>query len=40
MYRSFFKRTLDVIFSLTALIVLSPILLVVSIAIYLETGER
>jgi O-antigen biosynthesis protein WbqP len=36
MYRNFFKRVLDIILSLIALIVLSPIMLCVAIAIYFE----
>jgi len=36
MYRNVFKRLLDIILSLTALLVLAPLLLIVAAAIYLE----
>ncbi|MGH9820914.1 MAG: sugar transferase [Pyrinomonadaceae bacterium] len=36
MYRTFFKRVLDLTFSAVALILLSPLILIVSLAIYLE----
>jgi len=36
MYQNFFKRAIDIALSLTALILLSPLLLIVSFAIYLE----
>ena len=36
MYRNFFKRVLDIILSLTAVIVLLPLMLCVAIAIYFE----
>lgn len=37
MYRKFFKRFLDVVISLVALIILSPILLITAIAVKLES---
>jgi O-antigen biosynthesis protein WbqP len=40
MYRNFFKRVLDILLSLTALIVLSPLMLCVAIAIYFEDRGR
>jgi O-antigen biosynthesis protein WbqP len=36
MYRSFFKRLLDIVSSATALVVLSPLMLVIAILVYLE----
>jgi len=36
MYRKFFKRALDLVVSASALILLSPLILIVSLAIYLE----
>lgn len=38
MYRNFFKRLLDIIISLTALIILSPVLLVVWILVHVKLG--
>ena len=34
MYRSFFKRVIDILISLTALIVLSPLLIIVAVLLY------
>ena len=36
MYRNFFKRVIDILFSLAALVAFSPLLLCVAIAIYFE----
>ena len=36
MYRKFFKRFLDVVLSATGLVLLSPVILIVSVLIYLE----
>jgi O-antigen biosynthesis protein WbqP len=40
MYRRYFKRTLDVVFALFALIALSPLILLTAMAIYLEDRGR
>ena len=39
MYRKFFKRFLDVVLSLFALIVLSPVLLIVAILVRVKLGS-
>ena len=39
MYRKFFKRAFDIVLSLTALIVLSPVLLVVAVLVRVKLGS-
>lgn len=39
MYRNFFKRFFDIVLSLTALIVLSPVLLVVAVLVRIKMGS-
>lgn len=39
MYRKFFKRFLDIVLSLTALIVLSPLLLIVAVLVRVKLGS-
>ena len=38
-YERFFKRPLDIIFSLLALIILSPVLLIVAILVHIKLGN-
>ena len=39
MYRKFFKRFLDIVLSLTALVVLSPVLLIVAVLVRVKLGS-
>lgn len=39
MYRRFFKRSFNIVLSLTALIVLSPVLLVVAVLFRVKLGS-